>query len=143
MTTEKDAPYLVSGSSPSGWVWSKLDASRPRRATEHLTHSEVSRVTISRLRPSDAPPGATCSVSRDIPVIAVDTGDGYWAFERVMNKLHGYAGSEQEAKADLLDKLAAHLNLLSRLESPRMAPILTLELRFLRSVLRPTGTAGA
>ena len=73
----------------------------------------------------------------------VDTSDAYWAFERVLNKLHSFGKTDEEAKIDLLDKLGGHLSLLSSLESPRMAPILRLELEFLRTVLRPVEAPGS
>lgn len=137
MTSEKEVLHPASSASPGGWRWSTLDASRPRSALEHIAHSEAMPVTVDRLRPADASPDAKWTLVRDIPIIVTDTLDAYWVFERVLNKLHGFARTPEEGKSDLVDKLGAHLQLLSSLESPQMAPILRLELEFLRAVLRP------
>ena len=76
-----------------------------------------------------------------------DTFDAYWVFERILNKLNGFGRSPEEAKGQLVAKLGGHFKLLSRLESPAMAPMLQLELQFLRAVLVPVegpeGPAGA
>ena len=143
MTSGKEMRPLTSAASPSGWSWSKLDASRPRRAIEHITQTDVTPVTIDRLGPSDALPDSEWRMTREIPVLAVDTLDSFWVFERIINKLHGFSRTKEEAKADLLNKLGGHLQLLSSLESPKMAPILRLELEFLRVILRPTQASGA
>ena len=133
---------LTSSSSPDGWHWSRLDASCPRRALEHIAHSEISPVTVERLRSGDAPDGSAWRLVLNIPIIVVDTLDAYWAFERVLNKLHSFGKTKDEAKADLVAKLGAHLKLLDSLESPKMAPILKLELEFLRAVLQPVAGTG-
>ena len=142
MNSEGERHLLTTASSPEGWDWGKLDASRPRRATEHVGQSEVSRVAIERLRPSDTPADSQWKLTREIPVIVVDTLDSYWAFERIINKLHSFANTNQAAKNELVAKLVGHLQLLSSLESPKMAPILKLELEFLRAVLRPIDGPG-
>ena len=143
MTAGKELPPITTAASPEEWGWSVLDASRPRRATEHITHGEVSAVFIDRLGPADAPPDSTWTLTRNIPIIVVDTLDSYWAFERSLNKLHSFGRTREEAKADLLAKLGGHRQLLSSLESPTMAPILRLELEFLRVALRPVQSHGA
>ena len=128
---------LISAASPGGWGLNMLDASRPRRAIEYVGHSEVSKVTVDVLRPGDKPPGFKWALTRYIPMIVIDTLDAYWVLERVINKLHGFSRTQEEAKMELMSKLGGHLQLLNSLESPRMAPILRLELEFLRVVLRP------
>ena len=133
---------LASAASPDGWSFSVLDASRPRRAFEHLTHSEVTSVAIGRLRGTDVSPESKWRMVRGIPIIVVDTLDSYWVFERVLNKLHGSSRTEAEAKGDLVNKLGSHLQLLSSLESSGMAPMLRLELEFLKAVLRPVRAPG-
>ena len=133
---------LTSASSAASWHWTRLDASRPRRALEHIAHSEISPVTVERLRSGDAPDGSAWRLVLDIPIIVVDTFDSYWAFERVLNKLHSFGKTKDEAKADLVAKLGAHLKLLDSLESPKMAPVLKLELEFLRAVLQPVARSG-
>jgi hypothetical protein len=134
---------LTSAASPEGWgLLNILDASRPRRAIEHVGHSEVSKVTVDVLRPRDKPPDFKWALTRYIPIIMIDTLDAYWVLERVINKLHGFSRTPEEAKMELMSKLGGHLQLLSSLESPRMAPILRLELEFLRVVLRPLDAVG-
>ena len=142
MTADDTVSTLITSASPEGWSWSVLDASRPRRAIEHVTHSEVSPVVIDRVRPADVPPGSQWTLDRDIPIIIVDTFDACWAFESVLNKVQGYSRTVEEAKSDLVNKLGNYLRLLTSLESPGMAPILKLELEFLRAVLRPVEDAG-
>ena len=137
-----EMPPLTTAASPEGWIWSLHDASRPRRAVEHIAHSEATHVVIDRLCPSDTPSDAAWALTREVPVLVVDTLDAYWAFERVMDKLHGFARTPQEAKADLVRKLGGHLQLLTSLESPKLAPVLKLEMEFLRAVLRPVGGKG-
>ena len=137
MTSGSQFTPRTTAASPEMWNWSMLDASRPRRATEHITHSEVTPVIVGCLRSFDAASDTHWTLTGDIPIILVDTLDACWAFERVLNKLHGFSRTAEEAKADLATKLGAHLQLLSSLESSRMAPILRLELEFLRAVMQP------
>ena len=135
---------LTSVALPPGSDWLAHDASRPRRAYDHLSQTEVGPVLVDRLRPSDTPPDSPWKLVREIPVVVSDTFDAYWVFERILNKLNGFGRSPEEAKGQLVAKLAGHLKLLSRLESPTMAPMLQLELQFLRAVLAPVeGPGGA
>ena len=137
MTSEQQSsPVFTSGSS-GGWTWRMMDSSRPRRAVEHISHSEVTPVGVGRLRSEDVPADLPWVLERDIPVIVVDTLDSYWVFERVLNKLHSFGKTAELAKADLVGKLGGHLKLLASLESPAMAPMLRLELEYLRASLRP------
>ena len=99
-------------------------------------------MAIDILRAKDALPGSGRRLARDIPIIVVDTGDAYWAFEKVLNKLHSFGNTAEDAKAELFAKLVGHLRLLSSLESPAMAPILRLELEYLRIALQPVSAAG-
>ena len=143
MSAKNQTPPLTTAASPEGWKWSVLDASRPRRGVEHIGHSEVSPVFIDHLGPADVPLGSKWTLTRHIPIVLLDTHDTYWAFERVLNKLHGYSRTKEEAKADLVAKLEGHRQLLTSLESPTMAPVLRLELEFLRAVLKPVESPGA
>ena len=143
MTAEEGVPLITSTASPEEWAWNVLDASRPRRATEHIAHSEVAPVTIDRLRARDSPLGSNWTLLRGIPIIVIDTLDAYWAFETVLNKLHGTGRTQEEAKGDLVSRLGGHLHLLGSLESPVMARLLRLELEFLRAVLRPVESSGS
>ena len=137
MTTGGAMAPFSSAASPEGWSWSLLDAGRPRRAIDHMAHSELTPVIVDPLGPADAPADSSWALTREIPVILVDSLDAYWAFERVLNKLNSFGKTPEEAKADLVSKLGGHLQLLSSLESPKMAPVLRLELEFLRAVMRP------
>ena len=137
MSGSDEAFSFASAALPLGPDWLAHDASRPRRAFDHLSQTEVGPVLVDRLRPSDTPPGSPWRLVREIPVVVSDTFDSYWVFERILNKLHGYGRNPEEAKAQLVGKLGGHLKLLARLESPSMAPMLQLELQFLRAVLSP------
>ena len=142
MTSRPESPLIASATSPPGWTWSILDASRPRRSIEHLTQSEITPVIIDRLRPDDVLPDSPWRVEIEMPVIVVDTLDAYWVFERVINKLHGFSRTIEDAKGDLVGKLGGHLKFLSSLDSHNMAPVLKLELEFLRAVLQPVEPLG-
>ena len=137
MTEEGNGRLLTSAASPPGRSWALLDASRPRRAFEHLTMSDVTPVTVDRLRLADVPPDSPWTLRLEVPVLVVDTFDACYVFERVMNKLSGFSRTATEAKWDLMGKLWGHRELLVRLESPQMAERLRLELEFLRAALRP------
>jgi len=134
---EDDRVLLTTGSVPGEWSWGMLDASRPRRALEHLTMSDVTTVAVDCLKPSDVPPGSEWSLRIEIPVIVIDTLDAYYVFERVLNKLNTYGRTPKPAKWELLTKLWGHRQLLQKLESPEMADRLRLELEFLRVALTP------
>lgn len=140
MSSEKEMSPITTSASPEGWKIGKLDSSRPRRALDHITHSEISTIFVDSLQAHDAAPDSGWALHRHIPIIVVDTLDSYWAFERVLNKLHAVGETKEKAKSDLVAMLAAHLSLLSSLESPGMAPILRLELEFLRTAIRPVKT---
>jgi hypothetical protein len=128
---------LTSAALPDGPRWVVHHTSRPRRAYDHMSQTEVGPAVVDRLRPSDTPPDSPLKLVREVPIVVSDTFDAYWAFERILNKLNGFGRSPEEAKAQLVTKLAGHFKLLSRLESPTMAPMLQLELQFLRAVLAP------
>ena len=57
----------VDQAAPPGWDWRRIGASQPSKATMQLTHSDVTRVIIDVLRPSDSPPEAPFRIVRDIP----------------------------------------------------------------------------
>ena len=44
-------------STPADLDWRLMGASIPNAATYHLTHSDVNRIIVDVLRPSDSPPG--------------------------------------------------------------------------------------
>ena len=66
---------------PPDWTWRRIGSSLPNAATFNLSHSDVSRVIIDVLRPSDSPPEALFVISKDIPIIIIDSLDKYWAGE--------------------------------------------------------------
>ena len=137
MSEDDESFSLTSAALPPGQGWLAHDTSRPRRAYDHMSQTEVGPVRVDRLRPSDTPSDSPWKLVREIPIVVSDTFDAFWVFERILNKLNGFGRSPEEAKAELVAKLGGHLKLLSRLESPAMAPMLQLELQFLRSVLTP------
>lgn len=141
MTADRENLSVTTSASVKEWDWSLLDTSRPRWGIEHLSHSEVAPVLIDTVRSADGPADSKWKLVQDVPILVVDTLDAIWAFERVLNKLHGFAKTPEEAKADLVAAMGAHLEFLASLQSPSMAPILRLELEFLRAVLRPAGDA--
>ena len=131
---------------PTGWEWRYVGTSKPNAATFHMSHSDVGRVLVDVLTPSDSPEEAPFVVSQDIPIIIMDSVDQYWAGEsRTKLPLEGIRvpvaddtikGSKQALAADL----AAQLRLLLLLSSSRrggLAPQLQSNLEYLRSVLTP------
>ena len=130
---------------PEDWNWRLVGTSLPNKATFHLTHSDVGRVLVDVLRPSDSPPDAPFVVSQDIPIIVMDSLDKFWAGEsRVQLPLHGVrvpveGESPEGAKKALAADLAAQLRLLLLLTSSHreLAPQLQENLKFLRSIMVP------
>ena len=134
----------VDAATPEDWDWRLIGTSQPNRATFHLSHSDVTQVKVDVLRPADSPPDAPFRVTRDIPIVIIDSLDQYWAGEsRTRLPLQGLrvpvsADTEEEAKQKLAADLAAQLRLLLLLSSSRqgdMAPELKANLLYLTSVL--------
>ena len=133
---------------PTDWQWRLIGTSQPNKATYHTGHSDVSRVMVDVLHPSDSPPNAQFVVSKDIPIIIMDSLDKYWAGEsRIQLPLHGIrvpveGETMEEAKQALAADLAAQLRLLSLLSASHkeLAPQLRENLAYLLSILdhRPT-----
>ena len=134
----------VDHATPDDWTWRSVSASLPSAATFHMSHSDVGRVMVDMLRPSDSPPDGQFVVAKDIPIIIMDSLDKYWAGEsRTRLPLHGVRvpvegdtveGSKQALAADL----AAQLRLLILLSSSRegdLAPELKENFSYLASVL--------
>lgn len=130
---------------PADWSWRLVGTSLPNKATFHLTHSDVGRVIVDVLRPSDSPSDAPFVLSQDIPIILMDSLDKFWAAEsRIQLPLHGVrvpveGETAEEAKKGLAADLAAQLRLLLLLTSSHreLAPQLQENLRFLRSIMVP------
>jgi hypothetical protein len=130
---------------PEGWAWKRIGASQPNRATFHLSHSDVSRVIVDVLRPSDSPPDAHFVLAKEVPIIIIDSLDTYWAGEsRTQLPLHGIrvpveGDTVGEAKRALASDLAAQLRLLLVLSAShgQMSPHLQKNLANLLAVLDP------
>ena len=134
----------VDHATPADWTWSLTGTSQPNAATFHVSHSDVSRVTVAALRPSDSPPDAHFVLSREIPILIIDSLDQFWAGEsRTKLPLKGLrvpiAGdTEEEAKQKLARDLASQLHLLMLLTKShqgKLAPELEANLIYLNSVL--------
>ena len=119
----------VDYATPADWQWRQIGASMPSKATFPINHSDVTRVTVDVLRPSDSPPEAPFVVFRDIPIIIIDTIDKYWASEsRVKLPLHGVRVPVEDetaegAKRTLAADLAAQMRLLLLLSTSHQGQI--------------------
>ena len=136
----------VDQASPEGWDWRLIGASQPSKAVMHLTHSDVTRVIIDVLGPSDSPPEAPFRIVQDIPIIIIDSLDKYWAAEsRASLPLSGLRvpvehETKNGAKRALAADLAAQLRLLLLLSTSyqqNMAPQLKDNLALLSRYLEP------
>ncbi len=136
---------------PPGWDWRLIGAGQPSRATVHLTHSDVTRVMVDVLRPSDSSPEAPFRIVRDIPIIIIDSLDKYWAAEsRERLPLSGLRvpvehETMEGAKRALASDLAAQLRLLLLLSTSyqqSMAPQLKENLALLSRYLEPRRDSG-
>ena len=141
----------VDRASPPGWDWRRIGASQPGKATMHLTHSDVTRVIIDVLRPSDSPPEAPFRIVQDIPIVIIDSLDKYWAAEsRTSLPLSGLRvpvehETKNGAKRALAADLAAQLRLLLLLSTSyqqNMAPQLKENLALLSRYLEPRQGSG-
>jgi hypothetical protein len=128
-----------------GWAWQLTSTSQPNAATFHINHSDVTRAFADMLTADDSPREAPFVVSKDIPVVIIDSLDQYWAGEsRAALPLNGLrvpvsADTVAEAKRKLAADLAAQarlLLLLSRGGTP-LAPELQANFLMLTEVLSP------
>ena len=132
---------------PPDWTWRSIGTSLPNAATFHVSHSDVSRVIVDVLRPCDSPPEAPFVVSRDIPIIIIDSLDKYWAGEAKRSlPLNGIRvpvehDTIEGAKIALAADLAAQMRLLLLLSSSaregKLAPQLRENLTLLSRFLEP------
>lgn len=130
---------------PEAWGWHRTSTSQPNAATFHINHSDVTRVFADVLTAEDSPPEAPFVVSRDIPLVIIDSLDQYWAGEsRTALPLHGLrvpiaADTVAEAKRKLAADLAAQVRLLLMLSQggTTLAPELQANFLMLTEVLRP------
>ncbi|MCH8108393.1 MAG: hypothetical protein IIB30_08580 [Chloroflexi bacterium] len=136
----------VDHATPDDWTWRSVSASLPSAATFHMSHSDVGRVMVDVLRPSDSPPDGQFVVAKDIPIIIMDSLDKYWAGEsRTRLPLHGVrvpveGDTVESSKRALAADLGAQLRLLLLLSSSRdgnIAPELKENFSYLASVLVP------
>ena len=132
-------------STPADLDWRLMGASLPNAATYHLSHSDVNQIVVDVLRPSDSPPDSPFRLSKELPIIIMDSLDKFWAAEsRTKLPLHGVrvpveGDTLEAAKAALAADLAAQLRLLLLLSSSHreLAPQLKENLDFLRSIMEP------
>jgi hypothetical protein len=141
----------VDYATPADWQWRQIGASMPSKATFPINHSDVTRVTVDVLRASDSPPEAPLVVSRDIPIIIIDSIDKYWASEsRVKLPLQGLrvpveGDTLEEAKRALALDLARQLRLLLLLTTSHQGQIaapLRANFDCLKSFLAPRPAIG-
>jgi hypothetical protein len=141
----------VDHATPADWTWRSVGSSLPSAATFHMSHSDVSRVMVDALRPSDSPPDGQFVVAKDIPIIIMDSLDKYWAGEsRTRLPLHGVrvpveGDTVESSKRALAADLGAQLRLLMLLSSSRdgkIAPELKENFSYLASVLVPAKGRG-
>ena len=133
----------IDQATPEDWTWRLVGSSLPNKANFHLTHSDVSRVMVDVLRPSDSPPDGQFKLSKDVPIIVMDTVDKYWAAEsRTQLPLNGLRVAVEgetvaEAKRGLAADMAAQLRLLMLLASSRkqLAPELQENLRYYLAIM--------
>lgn len=128
---------------PEGWAWGRTSTSQPNAATFHINHSDVTRVFADVLTAEDSPPEAPFVVSKEIPLVIIDSLDQYWAGEsRTALPLNGLrvpvaADTVAEAKRKLAADLAAQVRLLLMLSrgGTTLAPELQANFLMLTEVL--------
>ena len=132
---------------PPDWTWRRISSSLPNAATFNLSHSDVSRVIIDVLRASDSPPEAPFVISKDIPIIIIDSLDKYWAGEakqtlplngiRVPVEHDTIEGAKRALAADLAAQMRLLLLLSSSAREGRLAPQLRQNMEMLSQFLKP------
>ena len=129
---------------PEDWTWKYISTSQPNAAVFHISHSESTRVLVDTLRPSDCAADANFVLTKEIPIVILDSLDKYWAAEsRTRLPLAGVrvpveGETVAEAKRALAADLAAQLRLLLLLSSShkgKIAPALVQNLKYLASCM--------
>ena len=129
---------------PEDWTWKYFSTSQPNAAVFHISHSESTRVLVDVLRPSDCAPDAYYVLTKEIPIVILDSLDKYWAAEsRTQLPLSGVrvpveGDTVAEAKRALAADLGAQLRLLLMLSSSRkgkIAPALLENMKYLASCM--------
>ena len=131
---------------PPDWNWRRTDTSQPNKSTFHISHSDISHVTVDVLRREDSPEDSAFEITKDIPVVIIDSLDKYWAGEsRSWLPLNGLrvpvaddtvAGAKRALAADLAAQLRLLL-LLSSSHEGTMAPQLKANLAHLTQYFGP------
>lgn len=127
------------------WNWKNTSASQPNAALFHINHSDVTRSFADVLTPEDSPPEALFVVSREIPIVIIDSLDKYWAGEsRQTLPLNGLrvpveGDTVAEAKSKLAGDLSAQIRLLLLLTAggTELAPQLQDNMAMLGQFLSP------
>ena len=142
----------VDVSTPQDWEWRRVSTSQPNAATFHISHSDVTRVMVDRLGPSDTPDGSQFTLKAEIPIIVIDSLDKFWAGESTTKlPLQGLrvpveGDTLEEAKKNLAGDLAAQMRLLLLLSTSHegdIAPQLKTNLQYLLTVFTtPEGSEG-
>ena len=132
---------------PPDWTWRRISSSLPNAATFNLSHSDVSRVIIDVLHASASPPEAPFVISKDIPIIIIDSLDKYWAGEakqtlplngiRVPVEHDTIEGAKRALAADLAAQMRLLLLLSSSAREGRLAPQLRQNMEMLSQFLKP------
>ena len=152
ITTPVDISPGLDYATPEDWTWKYISTSHPNAAIFHICHSESTRVLVDMLRPSDSPPDANFVLTKEIPIVILDSLDKYWAAEsRTKLPLSGVrvpveGDTVAEAKRALAADLAAQLRLLLLLSSSRkgkIAPALLQNLKYLASCMEAGPGPGA
>ena len=158
MSSEKDRviaedlalPVVVEpgmdSASPEELDWRLVATSQPNAATFHINHTDVTQVRVDVLRREDMPADAPFVLTREIPIIIIDSLDKYWAGEsKSALPLHGLrvpieGDTMEEAKRNLAGDLAAQFRLLMLLSTTReggVAPPLMENLRLYQGIMAP------
>lgn len=139
----------VDSATPEDMDWRLVGTSQPNAATFHINHTDVTQVKVSVLRPSDMPEDSQFVLTKEIPIIIIDSLDKFWAGEsKEALPLNGLrvpieGDTEEEAKRNLAGDLAAQFRLLMLLSTTRqggVAPPLMENLRLYHSIMAPART---
>lgn len=138
------AEFRVDYATPANWIWRNTSSSQPNAAVFHISHSEAARVLVDVLGPADCSSDSNFVISKEIPIVILDSLDKYWAGESkphlpltgVRVPLEG--DTVAAAKRALADDLGAQLRLLLLLSSShrgQIAPALLYNLERLKDCM--------
>ncbi len=152
ITTPVEIDPGLDRATPDDWNWKYVSASAPNAAVFHISHSESTRVLLDVLGPSDCAPDAYFVLTKEIPIVILDSLDKYWAAEsRTQMPLSGVrvpleGDTVAEAKRALAADLGAQLRLLLMLSGSRkgkIAPALLENMKYLASCMEAGSKAEA